>query len=153
MRKLKLYIACDHAGYKMKTKVIKALNKKYDFVDLGCNSTDSVDYPKYAFALCKKVLKDKCLGILICGTGFGVSIAADKVKGIYCTCVVKPEMAACAKEHNNCNVITLSGKYVTLKDNIKIINNFVNAKFDPKDQNNKRHVRRLKMIADYEKNH
>ena len=151
MPKIKLYIASDHAGYEMKIKLIKALGKKYDFIDLGCHSTDGVDYPKYAFALSKKVLKDKINGVLVCGSGFGMSIAACKVKGIYCTCVVKPEMAHLAKEHNNCNVIALSGKWVSLKDNIKIINNFVNAKFDAKDPANKRHVKRLKLIADYDK--
>ena len=153
MSKIKLYIASDHAGYETKIKLIKALNKKYDFIDLGCHSTDSVDYPKYAFILSKKVLasKNKILGILVCGSGFGMSIAACKVKGIYCTCIVKPEMSHLAKAHNNCNVIALSGRWVSFKDNIKIINNFVNAKFDAKDPANKRHVKRLKLIDNYDK--
>ena len=151
MKKIKVYIAADHAGYETKTKIIKALNKKYDFVDLGCHSTDSVDYPKYAFLLSKKVLADKSVGILVCGSGFGMCIAANKVKGIACTVITKPEMAHLAKEHNNCNVIALSGKWVPLKDNIKIISNFLNAKFDPTDQKNKRHVKRIKMITDYDK--
>ena len=151
MKKIKVYIACDHAGYEMKVKLIKALNKKYNFVDLGCHSTNSVDYPKYAFILSKKVLATHTVGILVCGSGFGMSIAANKVKGIACTVITKPEMAHLAKEHNNCNVIALSGKWVSLKDNIKIISNFLSAKFDPTDQKNKRHVKRLKMINDYDK--
>ena len=150
MKKIKVYIASDHAGYEMKIKLIKALNKKYDFVDLGCNSAKSCDYPKYAFALSKKVVATHTPGILVCGSGFGMSIAANKVKGISCTVITKPEMAHLAKEHNNCNVIALSGWWVSLKDNVKIINNFFNAKFDPKDQKNNNHVRRLKMIADYD---
>ena len=151
MKKIKVYIASDHAGYEMKIKLIKALSKKYQFIDLGCHSTKSVDYPKYAFMLSKKVLTTKTPGILVCGSGFGMSIAANKVKGIACTVITKPNMAHLAKEHNNCNVIALSGHWVSLADNIKIINNFLNAKFDPKDQRNKRHVKRLKMINDYDK--
>ena len=153
MKKVKIYIASDHAGFDAKQDIIKALKNKYNFVDLGCHSSQSVDYPLYAFKLCKAVLKDKVNGILVCGSGFGMAISACKVKGIYCTSIVDPKMASLAKEHNNCNVIALSGRWVTLSNNIKIINNFMNAKFDPKDQKNVRHLKRLKQIKDYENKH
>lgn len=144
-----IYIASDHAGFETKSKIIKALSNKYSFKDFGCDSTTSVDYPIYAFELAKVVAKDKNIGILICGTGFGMNIAANKVKGIRAVVLSNPKIAHLAKEHNNCNVICLSARFTSFKKNLKIINNFLNAKFDENDPNNQRHLKRIKLIDNY----
>lgn len=145
----KIYIASDHAGFEMKNKIIEKLASEYEFVDLGTNSNESVDYPTYAFNLCKEVLKTNSVGILVCGTGFGMAIAANKVKGIRATNIIDPKMASLAKEHNNCNVITLSGRFNTLENNIDIIHNFMNATFDGNSDVGKRHQRRIDLIDKY----
>ena len=148
--KQKIYIASDHAGYEMKNQIINELANDYEFIDLGTNSNESVDYPTYAFKLCENVLQNNCLGILICGTGFGMAIAANKVKGIRAVDIIDPKMAALAKEHNNCNVITLSGRFNTLENNIKIIKQFISAKYDGNSDVGKRHQRRIDLISKYE---
>ena len=155
MKQLKplIFIGSDHAGFAMKKQIIAKLNKKYCFKDLGTNnSIKSVDYPIYAFKVADAVIKTtNALGILICGTGYGMCIAANKIKGIRAICLYDYKLAKLAKEHNNCNVITLSGRFNTLENNIKIINNFINSKFDPKDSKNARHMKRIDLITKKEK--
>ena len=142
--KQKIYIGNDHAGYKMKMSIIKLLKNKYNFIDLGSNNEESTDYPIYAKKVCNAVLKNKNnMGILICGTGFGMNIAANKFKGIRATNIINPLMASLAKEHNNCNVITLSARFNTINNNIKIINNFINTTFL-----GGKHLKRIKMIEE-----
>ena len=97
----------------------------------------------------EKQLKTNSVGILVCGTGFGMAIAANKVKGIRATNIIDPKMASLAKEHNNCNVITLSGRFNTLENNIDIIHNFMNATFDGNSDVGKRHQRRIDLIDKY----
>ena len=151
MKQLKplIYIGADHAGFLMKQQIIAKLSNKYNFKDLGTdNNIKSVDYPIYAFKVGDAVAKDtNAIGILVCGTGYGMCIAANKVKGIRAICLYDHKLASLAKEHNNCNVITLSGRFNKLENNIKIINNFMKAKFDTKDPKNIRHVERIKLIT------
>lgn len=151
MKQLKplIYIGADHAGFLMKQQIIAKLSNKYNFKDLGTdNNTESVNYPIYAFKVGDAVAKDtNAIGILVCGTGYGMCIAANKVKGIRAICLYDHKLASLAKEHNNCNVITLSGRFSKLENNIKIINNFMKAKFDTKDPKNIRHVERIKLIT------
>ncbi len=151
MKQLKplIYIGADHAGFLMKQQIIAKLNNKYNFKDLGTNNnTKSVDYPIYAFKVADAVIKaPNAIGILVCGTGYGMCIAANKVKGIRAICLYDYKLASLAKEHNDCNVITLSGRFNKLENNIKIINNFMKAKFDHKDPKNIRHVKRIKLIT------
>lgn len=151
MKQLKplIYIGADHAGFLMKQQIIAKLNNKYNFKDLGTNNnTKSVDYPIYAFKVADAVIKTpNAIGILVCGTGYGMCIAANKVKGIRAICLYDYKLASLAKEHNDCNVITLSGRFNKLENNIKIINNFMKAKFDHKDPKNIRHVKRIKLIT------
>ena len=155
MKQLKplIYIGSDHAGFVMKKQIIAKLNKKYNFKDLGTyNSSKSVDYPVYAFKVANAVIKStNAVGLLICGTGYGMCIAANKIKGIRAICLYDSKLAKFAKEHNNCNVITLSGRFNTLKNNVKIINNFMNSKFDTKDSKNIRHIKRINLITKREK--
>lgn len=139
----KIYIASDHGGYTMKQDLIKYFSRKYEIIDLGTNSNDSVDYPLYAKKLCNNVLSDNdSFGILVCGTGIGMSIAANRIKGIRCANLTNPEFARLSKEHNNANVLSLSGRFVSLDDNIKIIEAYVNTEFEP------RHQKRLNMIEE-----
>lgn len=143
----KIFISSDHAGYEVKELVKKDLhNKKYNVIDLGTNSLESVDYPDYAIKLGKEVAKDKnSLGIIICGTGIGISIACNKVKGIRAAILYSDEVAALAKEHNNANVISFGARTMTLEDILRRIEIFQSSEF------NKRHEIRLNKIADYEK--
>lgn len=141
-----IYIGSDHAGFETKQKIVEWLkNNNYTVNDLGTNSLDSVDYPDYAFKVCNEVIKNKhSLGVLICGTGFGMCIAANKVKGIRAVDVIKSDMASLAKQHNNANVLCLSGRFISIDENIKIVSNFLNTTFED------RHQKRLDKITNYE---
>lgn len=107
---MKIIIACDHHGVKRKDKIKKYLTKRgYDLIDYGTNTEQIVDYPNYAFKVAKSIQqKEADLGILLCGTGIGMSIAANKVRGIRCAKIDNIKDARLAKEHNNANVITMS---------------------------------------------
>ncbi len=125
---MKIGIASDHKGYKMKEKIKKYLIKKgIDYVDYGTDSSLNVDYVDYAMKLCKGILaKEVENGILICGTGIGMSIVANKVKGIMCAKVDDANEARLAKEHNHANVISFSANHFTFaaKD---IVDAYLNA--------------------------
>lgn len=146
--KINIYIASDHAGYEMKQKIINS--KKLDFinfVDLGTNSNESVDYPDYAKKLGEAVLADdKGYGVAICGTGIGISISMNKIKGIYCALITDKKIAHLVKQHNNANVIALSGRFVSAKENIKIIYNFLNEKFENRHQKRIDKIKQLECI-------
>ena len=139
----KIYIASDHAGFEMKNKIIEKLSSEYEFVDLGTNSNESVDYPTYAFNLCKEVLKTNSVGILVCGTGFGMAIAANKVKGIRCAHVTNALESKLSKMHNNANVMAFGAKN---PDAIEMVKIFLETSFS----NEERHVRRCEEIIKIE---
>ena len=104
-----LFIAADHAGFFLKQALIAHLaDKGWDMRDLGAHSPESVDYPDYAHALCAKVLESGSLGILICGTGIGMSIAANRHKGIRAALCTHEFQARATREHNNANVLCLA---------------------------------------------
>lgn len=140
-------IASDHGGYELKKELISYLNSlNYDVKDYGTYNDDSVDYPLYAFKIGEEISnKNIEKGILICKTGIGMSIAANKVKGIRCAKVDNIEEAILARKHNDSNVISFSvSKSI---DEIKdIILNFLKTDFS----NEERHIRRVKEITDYE---
>lgn len=144
---MKIAIASDHKGYHLKTTLISYLQKKgFDIVDLGTDSVISVDYPKYAFLLCEKVVnKEVDFGIVICGTGIGVSIACNKVKGIRCAKVDNVKEAKLTREDNDANVLALNGSMMSFKAK-DIVDVFLKTKFSDLE----RHNRRIKMINDYE---
>lgn len=127
-----IYIGADHGGFDLKTQIIDYF-KKNDilFTDLGTNSTESVDYPDFAHAVCKKVLEEKSnLGILICKTGVGMSIAANKVSGIRAALCKDAEVAALCRQHNNANVLCLGARDLDVASAIQIINAFLSAEFE-----------------------
>lgn len=135
-----IYIASDHGGLDLKTHIIhaQALLEEALFIDLGPFSDESVDYPDYADALCKKVLETNALGILICGTGIGISIRANRHPKIRAALVCSDLMAEMTKLHNNANVLCLGGRTTSPEDAQRYIQIWLTTQFE-----GGRHQRRL----------
>ena len=144
-----IYIGSDHAGFALKNEVIKLIKDdlKIEIEDIGCYSTESVDYPDFAKDVCKKVLENNGIGILICNTGIGISITANKIKGIRCALCSEEYSATMAKKHNNANVLALGGNIIGKELAKSIITAFLNSKFE-----GGRHQRRIDKITLLEKN-
>lgn len=141
---MKIGIASDHRGVILKEKIKNYLNDRYQIIDYGTNSIESVDYPQYAYKIGEAVHDKKIdLGILICGTGIGMSIACNKVKGVRCAKVNDKEEAFLARLHNNANVIALSEKTTDYKE---IIDTFLTTNFSDEEK----HQRRVEMIDKYD---
>ena len=140
---MKIYIGNDHTGYEMKLKIKKFLiNYGYDVIDLGTNSNVSVDYPDYAKLVAESVTKSDNKGILICGTGIGVCIAANKIKGIRAATIYTRKMAKLAVQHNNINILCLSSRFSSFCKNKKLVKEFLSSSFD-----GGRHQIRINKIA------
>ena len=141
---MKIGIASDHRGVILKEKIKNYLNDRYQIIDYGTNSIESVDYPQYAYKIGESIRDNKIdLGILICGTGIGMSIACNKVKKVRCAKVTTKEEAFLARSHNNSNVIALSENTNNYKE---IIDTFINTTFS----NDEKHRRRVEMIDNYD---
>lgn len=139
---MKILIGNDHAGYSLKLSIIKNLDDKYEFFDKGSYSNESVDYPDYASIIAKEIQSEKGdLGILICGTGNGVCMTANKFKGIRAVICWNEEIAKLAKQHNNANIICMPSRFIKVEEAIKIIESFILEKFE-----GGRHERRIKKI-------
>lgn len=140
---MKLAIASDHAGYAYKTEVIKALSKKgHEMIDCGTNSLESCDYPLFAQAAAKKVASGEATyGILICSSGEGIAIAANKVKGIRAGIAYNDDVARLMKQHNNANMISFGASFMSLEDVLRRIDIFLATEFE-----GGRHERRVKEI-------
>jgi len=139
----KIYISSDHAGYNLKENIKRKFKKKYIFLDLGTNNSKiSVNYPDFAHRLCKKVSNDsKNIGILVCGSGMGMSMAANKHKKIRAAVCYSVKNTKLSRLHNNANIITL-GSRLTKKDTaFKCIEAFINTKFE-----GGRHKKRVEKI-------
>lgn len=143
---MKVVIGSDHAGYLMKENLKKhLLSKDIEVVDLGATSEESVDYPKFGKDVGEAVMtNDYDFGLVVCGTGIGISIAANKVKGVRAALVHDVETARLAKEHNNANVLAIGGRNTDFDLANEMVDSFINAKFE------ERHARRLSLIADIE---
>ena len=143
----KLYIGCDHAALHMKNDLIGYLNDKgYEIEDVGPYTPESVDYPVYAKKVCDKVLADKgSLGILICGTGIGMSIAANKVKGIRAAAVSEVFSAIMTRKHNDANVLCMGARVIGIETAKMIADGFLEAEYE-----GGRHQKRVDMITDLE---
>ncbi len=141
-----ILITSDHGGYELKEGIIKYFkNNNIAYKDLGTNSNESVDYPDFGIKLGEELMKNEYeFGIVICGTGIGISIAANKVKGIRAALIYDLNTARLAKEHNNANVIALGGRTTKLEDAISYINKFKETKFEL------RHQSRIDKISKYE---
>ena len=138
----KLYIASDHAGYPLKQVIVKEfLSKKgINFQDLGTNSEKSVDYPKFAKKLCKKVNKSS-MGILICGSGIGVSISANRHTHIRASLCHTVNCARMTRKHNDSNVICLQGRPFVKKKIFAMLDAYFDTEFEEG-----RHTRRLEQL-------
>ena len=138
-----LGIACDHGGYELKLDIIKYLEEnKLEYKDFGCNG-ESVDYPIYARKVAQAVQEGVCeKGILICGTGIGISIAANKLKGIRCALCTNCFEAEATREHNDANILALGGRVLGVGLALKIVDTFLNTPFS----NDERHIRRINLI-------
>ncbi len=145
---MKIAMAADHGGYELKDILAGYLIEKgHTVTDLGTNTSDSVDYPDYAKKCCDAVLSGSAdFGILVCGTGVGISIAANKIKGIRCGLCPSPEIAALVKQHNNANVIALGGRFTAPDTAKKIVDAYMAADFE-----GGRHQKRIDKITALEK--
>ena len=139
----KIYISSDHAGYNLKEQIKKNFSKKYNFEDLGTNSSKiSVNYPDYAHKLCKKVSNNsKNMGILVCGSGMGMSMAANRHKKISAAMCYSIKNTKLSRLHNNANIITLGSRLTKKNTAFKCIDAFINTKFE-----GGRHKKRVKKI-------
>ena len=139
----KIFISSDHAGFQLKEHIKKKFSKKYNFQDLGANSSKvSVNYPDYAHKLCKKVGKNsKNIGILVCGSGMGMSMAANRHKKIRAAMCYSVKNTKLSRLHNNANIITLGSRLTKKNTAFKCIDVFINTKFE-----GGRHNKRIKKI-------
>ncbi len=138
-------LASDHAGFKLKEKIKKYLvDNHYDIMDLGTNSEASVDYPIYARKAAKAVAEGQCeKGIVCCGSGIGMSIAANKVKGIRCALIHNEYTAEMCKRHNNANMIAMGARVVDHDEALKMVDAWMSAQFEEG-----RHQRRIEEIEE-----
>lgn len=143
---MKIAIGSDHGGFELKQAIMQTLINEIEWVDCGTYNLNSCDYPDFAFATASKVSNHECdYGIVICKSGIGMSIAANKVKGIRCALVQNETNAILSKQHNNSNMLALGANDVNLKQAISIIHAWLNASFL-----NDRHAHRIQKIMDYE---
>lgn len=142
-------IGSDHAGYELKQQLIAYFKEKQiPFEDFGTHGLESVDYPDYGIKVGEAVATGNySFGIVICGTGIGISISANKVKGVRAALVYDENTARLAKQHNNANVIALGGRTHSLPLAIRLVETFKNETFET------RHQKRLDKLANYEKEH
>ena len=126
-----IVVGRDHAGYELKLKVCEHLKELgYDIYDVGCDSTDSVDYPVYGHKAGEALMEGKGeLGMVFCGSGIGISMAANKVKGVRCALVTSVEMAKLSKQHNNANMLSMGGRLVTPELAIEMTDAWLNEEY------------------------
>lgn len=144
---MRIHIGSDHAGFPLKEAVkARLVEEGHEVVDVGAHSEESVDYPLYAGPVARAVAaKEADFGILVCGTGLGMEIAANKVHGVRAVQVNDPEFAKMARMHNNANVLTLAGRYTTAEGAVRIVDAFISTPFE-----GGRHDRRVDQITDLE---
>ena len=126
----KIVIASDHAGFDLKEQLVKYFKNDYKFVDLGTNSLDSTDYPDFAHKLSKKVSKNDFFGVLICESGIGMSIVANRYKKVRAALCLNEEMARLSREHNNANVLVLGSRLISAAEAIKCLIVFLDTNYE-----------------------
>ena len=148
MKQNKITIGCDHAGYELKKKVIDHLQERgIEVIDVGTYSTDSCDYPAIAHAVCKNIQDGVTeLGILVCGTGIGMSMAANKHRGIRAAACSDTFSARLTRIHNDANVLCFGERVVGMGLALDLVDNFIDAEFE-----GGKHQRRVDMITAIEK--
>ena len=145
---MRVSIGSDHAGFEQKQALVDYLKGKgHEVVDRGPANDDRVDYPDYAAPVARDVAASAAdFGVLVCGTGIGMAMAADKVPGVRAANIITSEFAALCREHNDANVITLSGRFVPLEENERILDTFLATDFG-----GGRHAGRVAKIHDLER--
>lgn len=140
-------IGCDHGGYKLKEEIKKYLDEKeIDYIDCGCYSEESVDYPNIAKKVALKIQNKECEeGILICRSGIGMSIVANKFKRVRCAKVNSEQEAKFSKMHNNANMLAIGADYVSKETAILIVRSWIATKFE-----GGRHLERVQLIEEIE---
>ncbi len=140
-------IGCDHGGLDIKNAIKEYLdNRGVEYIDFGTYTCESVDYPEYAYKVASAVSKGECeKGIICCGTGIGVAIVANKVKGIRAATVTNEFCAEMTRRHNDSNIITMGGRVIDSETAVKLADIFLNTPFD-----GDRHTRRVDMISQIE---
>lgn len=141
---MKIAVACDHGGFKLKKPLVEYLaGKGYEIIDCGCNSENSCDYPDHALAAAEAVSKGEAdYAMLICTTGIGMSMAANKVKGVRCALLHEAESARLTRAHNDANALAMGSMIVSEEDMKKIVDVFLSTPFD-----GGRHLRRVDKIT------
>lgn len=142
---MKIAMGCDHAGYPLKVLVKEKLEKEgHEIIDLGTDSTESVDYPGYGKAVGRTVAAGEAeRGIVICGSGIGISIAANKVPGIRCALCTSVEMAEMSRRHNNANVLAMGARMIEPEMAFAIVDKWMATDFE-----GGKHLRRINMLDD-----
>lgn len=137
-------LGCDHGGYALMQEIKQHLNERgIEYKDFGTDSTASCDYPDFAKAVCKSILSGECeKGILICGTGIGISITANRFEGIRCALCHDVFSAEATRQHNNANVLAMGGRIIGPGHAIMVVDTFLDTPFS----NDERHIRRIKKI-------
>ena len=145
---MKVALACDHRGFEAKRRLLPVLKKMgHEVNDFGCDSPASCDYPDFAVPVARAVASGKDeIGILLDGSGIGMSVAANKVKGVRAALVWSEETAVLARQHNDANVISVGGRMHTLDEMTHFVDLFLATAFTGEE----RHARRIAMLADYE---
>lgn len=140
--KMKVYIASDHAGYEMKEAIKNHFSAEFEWEDLGTNSSESVDYPDFAHPLAAAVAQSpEARAVLLCGTGNGVAMTANKHADVRAALCWNTEIAALARQHNNANVVVLPARFIPAEDAFAIVETFFNTPFE-----GGRHARRVEKI-------
>lgn len=139
-------IGNDHTGYELKQAIIKYLEEKnIEYKDFGCGQQTSSDYPEFGKAVGRAIQTKECeLGILICGTGIGISIAANKMEGVRAALCHDCFSAEATRQHNDANILALGARIVGVGHALKIVDTFLNTDFS----NDERHIRRINMLED-----
>ena len=139
-------IASDHGGYELRHRIMEHLSKRgLEYIDCGCDNPASCDYPDYGKAACARVLSGECeKAIIICGTGIGISMTANKLRGIRCALCGDCFSAKATREHNDANVLALGARVVGIDLALMIVDTFLDTPFS----NDERHIRRISKIED-----
>jgi len=145
----KVFIGSDHAGFQMKERIKDELGSDFEFIDMGTNSEESVDYPVYAEKVGENVVAySDSEGVLVCGNGVGIAIAANKINGVRCGLAFDIDSAKHAKLHNDANMVSVAGRSPMMDDPVEIVRAFLSTEFSGEE----RHARRVKQMMDLEKN-
>lgn len=127
----KIAIACDHAGFEYKEFLKKELSAKFEITDYGTHSADSVDYPDFVHPAASSVESgENEFGVLICGSGQGVQLSANKHQGIRCALCWMPELGALARQHNNCNMVAVPARFISKEQALEIVETFLSTDFE-----------------------